>query len=820
MKRKIVALLLCFIMVFSLCATGCKKDPVQEGSVNDPDTIVQEDEVDPETDPNPECNHKIVVDPAKHATFSKSGLTEGSHCSKCGAVIKAQKTIPALGSDLVVGTDYYDKKGTVTYRYSYSFTLFDNDRFQLNTLKVGSDESYSLTTDTGKFNYLDNGVYELIIDGNSKKMYAQVTNGKFEFCNKDGSALTNGQSKRPQGTTKVNITPRAGNSAHGYYDLANNTHGTAMQELYYRMYASCEAFIKSGKDVKAQGGKYTIDKINLDYYVLTADEAVAVWKVFLVENPRYYWLSNTVQFSGGVLMVNIDPAYAKADYRKKCDAAIDAMSASCKAKLKSGMSQLQKALTIHDFVLGQMNYAYKSDGKTPQDAIWAHNMMGSAEKKSGVCEAYAKTYQYLCRLNGLDCIVATGYNGERHAWNMVSIDGKWYGVDCTFDETNTKNPAYHCFGMSASRMAEQYEFDTPQKTGVNYLYDVPSLNKQGIELVDLYKNGSFVAVYGNADAAFAAMTDASAEYEVQLQTYPLKGVLLMSAPAVEHNISASKLPKVKKITIRGKHIDLGNGYSTRIHLYVNKALTVQSNLDMYDVDVYGNGSLNIGSHKLRCLGTSLQFHIPITGSMSASSPSTIEAGELEHLNFYGSVKVHTFRHNHTGQWAGFRTDTEIVNVYTYIIGFDQFYDDRTMTVKLGNVYSSHPQGYLQVIATDAMNITIDNIETSHSVADVFLRFGKKQNMPKLTLGNFKVSDLCVQVIGQLSKESTDAAGNVVAQWTETVSFDELKGPLFTLKNPALYNNLRVYVCDPKDNSVITKDNWFSLNSKNQVVFTP
>mgnify|MGYP006874881297 CR=1 FL=1 len=63
--------------------------------------------------------------------------------------------------------------------------------------------------------------------------------------------------------------------------------------------------------------------------VLTADEAVAVWKVFLVENPRYYWLSNTVSISKGMMVVNIDAAYAKSAYRKSCDEAIAAMSEAC-----------------------------------------------------------------------------------------------------------------------------------------------------------------------------------------------------------------------------------------------------------------------------------------------------------------------------------------------------------------------------------------------------------------------------------------------------------------------------------------------------------
>lgn len=41
--------------------------------------------------------HKEVVDKAKAATCTESGLTEGKHCSVCNTVIKAQETVPAKG---------------------------------------------------------------------------------------------------------------------------------------------------------------------------------------------------------------------------------------------------------------------------------------------------------------------------------------------------------------------------------------------------------------------------------------------------------------------------------------------------------------------------------------------------------------------------------------------------------------------------------------------------------------------------------------------------------------------------------------------------
>ncbi|HBH96029.1 MAG TPA: hypothetical protein DDX91_09760, partial [Ruminococcaceae bacterium] len=46
--------------------------------------------------------HTKVVDPAVEATCTEAGKTEGSHCSVCNTVIKAQETIPAKGHTKVV----------------------------------------------------------------------------------------------------------------------------------------------------------------------------------------------------------------------------------------------------------------------------------------------------------------------------------------------------------------------------------------------------------------------------------------------------------------------------------------------------------------------------------------------------------------------------------------------------------------------------------------------------------------------------------------------------------------------------------------------
>ncbi len=56
----------------------------------------------------PATGHTIVIDKGIDATCTKSGISEGSHCLACGAVIVAQVIIPASGHMYDTGTDSAD----------------------------------------------------------------------------------------------------------------------------------------------------------------------------------------------------------------------------------------------------------------------------------------------------------------------------------------------------------------------------------------------------------------------------------------------------------------------------------------------------------------------------------------------------------------------------------------------------------------------------------------------------------------------------------------------------------------------------------------
>ena len=99
-----------------------------------------------------------------------------------------------------------------------------------------------------------------------------------------------------------------------------------------------------------------------------------------------------------------------------------------------GKSQMEKDMAIHDFILDSVRYDKLKKS-------YSHEIIGPLTQGVGVCEGIAKTVKVLCDAMGVECIIALSEaNPEkgvryRHTWNVLTIDGKRYHMDATFDNS-------------------------------------------------------------------------------------------------------------------------------------------------------------------------------------------------------------------------------------------------------------------------------------------------------------------------------------------------------------------------------------------------
>ncbi|MBR6917184.1 MAG: hypothetical protein IKN38_03280 [Clostridia bacterium] len=135
-----------------------------------------------------------------------------------------------------------------------------------------------------------------------------------------------------------------------------------------------------------------------------------------------------------------------------------------------GMDKLRKELYIHDYIVENVRY-------DKLKKAYSHEVTGPLCHGIGVCEGMAKTFKLLCDEAGIDSLVccgvgvppdeATGKKSERHAWNIVYIEGEAFGVDVTFDNTLSANGRirYDYFNVPDSFMSRDHgnlDFPAPE----------------------------------------------------------------------------------------------------------------------------------------------------------------------------------------------------------------------------------------------------------------------------------------------------------------------------------------------------------------------
>ena len=108
------------------------------------------------------------------------------------------------------------------------------------------------------------------------------------------------------------------------------------------------------------------------------------------------------------------------------------------------MNDMQKIRTLHDWVCSHTQYATKDeidlyDFRNHSDASILMN-------NSTVCEGYTKLCNLLYHEAGLETYYESGVN---HAWNIVKIDGHYFHVDATWDDSSE---SYNWFCKSDSEM--------------------------------------------------------------------------------------------------------------------------------------------------------------------------------------------------------------------------------------------------------------------------------------------------------------------------------------------------------------------------------
>lgn len=269
-------------------------------------------------------------------------------------------------------------------------------------------------------------------------------------------------------------------SDHYYNYLATLENGEQLQSFYRLVDASLTEFHSAGQaqSIQVSGGKYHYyaAKLNFSYLDLTLEEAASVRTLYQYDHPLYYWISNVYVYTSKELYICIDPDYVTAESRTACNAMIYEGIAALAEGITAETSAYNLALAYYERLLAQADYAYEDDGKTPQDDLWAHSIVGvfDSGKRAVVCEGFAEAYSLMLNYHGVENISVPGESrGVGHLWNLVRLDnGEWYWCDMTWDDP-TKSPLgtdYKYFCVTDTQDVLYYYVRDGIEAGLDYTF--------------------------------------------------------------------------------------------------------------------------------------------------------------------------------------------------------------------------------------------------------------------------------------------------------------------------------------------------------------
>lgn len=223
-----------------------------------------------------------------------------------------------------------------------------------------------------------------------------------------------------------------------YYDQLNKD----QQKVYYA--------IRQGLlDMAPSFPVLRLDQRQLSdiYFMVRMDHPMIFWSVTF--KYRYYPDSSYVELIPEYLF----PKDKIREHQKAMESRVKKL-----AKQAEKLDEKGKELFIHDFICSNVHY-----DKLKKE--YSHEIIGALGNGVAVCEGIAKSVKALCDACGIWCIVALSDNNPdkkiryRHAWNVIQIDGTYYHLDVTFDNTLSKQEVirYDYVNLSDKQIFRDHE---------------------------------------------------------------------------------------------------------------------------------------------------------------------------------------------------------------------------------------------------------------------------------------------------------------------------------------------------------------------------
>lgn len=201
--------------------------------------------------------------------------------------------------------------------------------------------------------------------------------------------------------------------------------------------------------------------VKLPCDVSSMNEAKTLYNAFAYDNPQFFYLSNTYGLEGYekkgaahydtlVLSYTMDAA-TRREAQKKFDDSINKIMVD----RPQTTDDFETELYLHDKLIEGCTYDIEAASAGFAEEPTAYSAYGALVEGEAVCEGYARAIQLLLKRCGIHSTLVIGESvksGEQHMWNLVSVNGKEYHLDATWNDSEDRT-RHNYFNVTTNQIS-------------------------------------------------------------------------------------------------------------------------------------------------------------------------------------------------------------------------------------------------------------------------------------------------------------------------------------------------------------------------------
>ncbi len=252
------------------------------------------------------------------------------------------------------------------------------------------------------------------------------------------------------------------------YNQLSNT----MQQCYGTMYTALMEDFNTDNTVNLSDSNDQIGiAIELPDTLSTKEEASQLYRAFFNDNPQFFYVHNKFGIEG--YEKNGEPFYNKllltytmdADTRKSARSALNTAVDTILRNAPDTNDDYILEEYLHDKLITACVYdSETADGDGYDTNPNAYTAYGALVDKKAVCEGYSRALQLLFNEVGIVNTLVAGESlesGEGHMWNQVRINGDYYHLDATWNDSKDLN-RHNYFNIPTKQLLLTHSIDDGQ----------------------------------------------------------------------------------------------------------------------------------------------------------------------------------------------------------------------------------------------------------------------------------------------------------------------------------------------------------------------